>query len=288
MMCSSSVRRLAVIAAGAACIFVGCESPVRRPVPVCPPAESAETVISSLQAQYLAGRDFIAYGRAVYIYRNQAGKLKKESFPLKLWVQPPRKLRMHGDIAFNARGIDLGSNGEELWLAIRPKEVSKYVWGKWSQIESPQSVALHPQVMLDAFGLAEIGNCERYTLSYAGAFNVLTYNDEHHRRVKRIFVYSCSRRIAKIEYFDVAQKPALVLQLSEYTKVGEGFYVPSRIKFRKLDEESDSTGVDIRLGSVKSKTFSTKLCDRLFCRPEPSGFKNVYRIVGDELIVQRP
>ena len=71
---------------------------------------------------------------------------------------PPVEIYMQGDVAFDPKGIVLGSNEEEFWLAVRLKEVSGYWWGRWSEESRPEKLMISPRLVLEALGVAAVGD----------------------------------------------------------------------------------------------------------------------------------
>jgi len=114
-----------------AVILGGCAPQIQKPVRLCPGAESAIDSLSLLRLRSENTVPLKANGQCLLQYYDEDKKYKEENFPVKLWVNPPAEIYMQGDVAFDAKGVVLGSNEDEFWLSMKPK-ASTYVWGQWS------------------------------------------------------------------------------------------------------------------------------------------------------------
>lgn len=206
---------------------------------------------------------------------------------MKLWVNPPDEIYLQGDIAFNPKGLIAGSNEQEFWLAIKPKEINSYWWGQWTEKTSTGKLMLSPKIVLDALGIVEIGSEEKWSLSNEGAFDVLIKRNEQAAIVKKIYIYnSRDYLIKKIEYFNANGQAAVIAELGRYKEVLKDFFVPTFIKIINRADGEKEDSVQITLGSIKSMSFSDKQRRRLFIRPQPQGFKNIYKIVDSNTVEQ--
>ena len=94
----------------------------------------------------------------------------------------------------------------------------------------------------------------------------------------------CIFLISKIEYFDVNGRAAVVMELNNYEKVSNNFSVPGiiRIVRQPENEQEDWAGITLSLKTVKPANLTEEQQKVLFTRPEPEGFKHVYKIGGNE------
>jgi len=215
-------------------------------------------------------------------------KPQKEKFSVKLWVNPPVEIYLHGDVTLVPKAIVLGSNQDEFWLSVRPKEISTYWWGQWSQQDSSLTLMINPKTLLEALGIAAVDAESNWSLSNEGAFDILTKR-QRGVVIKNIYVYSCDYLVKRIEYFDVYGQVAVVAELDKYKQVLEGFFVPASIKIieRADDSPEDSLSITLDLKSIKPAKITAKQQNVLFNRPQPRGFKRLIRIVGGKWIEQR-
>jgi hypothetical protein len=258
---------------------------MQKPVRVCPGKESIAESLFSLRLQLENAVPLKANGQCLLQYYAEDRKPKKENFPVKLWVNPPVEIYMQGDVAFDPKGIVLGSNKEEFWLAVRLKEVSCYWWGRWSEKSRPEKLMISPKLVLEALGTATVGDEENWSLSNEGAFDVLT-KQEGGTETKKIYINNCDYLVRRIEYFDGGGRAAIVMELNKYKKISKDFFVPGVIKIVNCTGSNKEDSVQITLGSVKPANFTDKQRKRLFIRPQEQGVKHIYKIVDGNIIEQ--
>ncbi|MCJ7729129.1 MAG: hypothetical protein MUO27_04525, partial [Sedimentisphaerales bacterium] len=110
----------------AALLFVaGCQPPQQKKASVCPGKSAAADALSALSSQARKAVPLKATGQCLLEYYVE-GKKHRENFPIKLWVNPPVEVYLQGEVAFDPRGLVLGSNESEFWLAVKPDEISSY------------------------------------------------------------------------------------------------------------------------------------------------------------------
>src|SRR4030042_229361 len=131
-----------------------------KSVRICPGKESVTESLSLLRVQLESAVPLKADGQCLLQYHDENGRPKKENFPVKLFVNPPAEIYLQGDVAFDPKGIILGSNKEEFWLAIRPKEISTYWWGRWAEQDGFNKLVISPKTLLEAFGVVEFADEE--------------------------------------------------------------------------------------------------------------------------------
>jgi hypothetical protein len=226
-----------------------------------------------------------ADGQCLLQYYAEDGKPKKENFPVKLWVNPPVEIYMQGDVAFDPKGIVLGSNEDEFWLAIKLKEVSSYWWGRWSEESYPEKLMISPRLVLEALGVAAVGDGENWSLSNEGAFDILT-KQEGITETAKIYINNCDYLVRKIEYFNGDGQAAIVMELDKYKEISKNFFVPGVVKIVNRAGRNKGDSVQITLSSVKPMDFTDKQRGRLFVRPQPQGFRHIYKIVDGNVIEQ--
>jgi len=287
-------------------IFSGCAAQIQKPVRVCPGKESIAESLSSLRLQLENAVPLKANGQCLLQYYAEDRKPKKENFPVKLWVKPPVEIYMQGDVAFDPKGIVLGSNEDEFWLAIKLKEISCYWWGRWSKENRPEKLMISPRLVLEALGIAAVGDIESWSLSKEGAFDVLT-KQEGGAKTRKIYINNgstgspsdsasslqaraksrdCDYLVRRVEYFDDDGRATVVTELDKYKELIKGFFVPTFIKIINRTDSNKKDSVQITLSSVKPANFTDKQRKRLFIRPEPQGFKHIYKIVDGNVIEQ--
>jgi hypothetical protein len=203
------------------------------------------------------------------LYVDGESKPHKENLTLKFWFDPPADIYLQGDASLIPKAIVFGSNEDEFWLGIRPKEVSTYWWGAWDEQDSLHGLPLRPKILLEALGTVELGDDYNWSLSNEGPFDVLTRRSEE-----------------GAEYFDDDGEVMFTAELGKYKKVSEEFSVPTLIEIVKSGQEGREDSVRISINTAKMVEFTEKARDRLFTRPEPRGFRHVIRIVDGKPIEQ--
>ncbi len=258
-------------------IFAGCGPAAQRPMRVCPGAESAAAAISIQKQHFESAVEFRANGQCLLSYYDEQGNRRSENFPVKLWIAPPARLYLQGDVAFDPKGLVLGSNEHEFWLSMKPKEISSYIWGRWSQQNCFEKLVISPTLLLEAFGMLRFDTGNNWSLSNSGAFDILTKRQAG-GMVKKVYIYSCDRLIRKIEYLDADGKVLVVTEMDGYKLLSQAFWVPSVIKIVRHRQNNKSDSAGITLNSIKPMRLTEKQRSRLFSRPEPAGFKHIYKL----------
>jgi hypothetical protein len=252
------LRKVCVFAGVGVVFLCGCGPQAEEPLRFCPGAGSATEAVQRLHLRSGKAVSLRGYGQCRLEY--YAGdKLCKENFSVKLWFSPPCNIRLQGDVAFDPRGVELGSNEQEFWLAIRPKEISTYWWGRWSE--------------------------QRGYEAGEGPFDVLARYAENGTLMKKVYVYNCEYRVRKIEYFGQDGQVAASCKLSRYKAVEDEFFVPRVIEVTARRKDGKDDLVRISLESVRAEDLGEKR-ERLYGRRPPRGFSRVVRIVEGRFVEQ--
>jgi hypothetical protein len=267
-------------------IFIaGCVGPKNEKLAICPGRVSVQESISVLNEQAKQARSFRAGGQC-FATVHEKEKKHKEEFAVKLWFNPPGEVRLFGDVAFNARGLDIGCNESEFWFAARPKELGNYfLWGKWNEQQNSYA-RLGPKLLVDAFGGIDFEKPELLSLSHEAPFDILTELSEG-KIVRKIYIYCCDYRVRKIEYFDEAGKAAVVLEMSNYRKALNGSLFPGELKLRSLRNDGREDVMRVVFGVVKGYEYTRLRRGDFFGMPtELGGFGKIYKVVDGQMIEQ--
>ena len=89
--------------------MAGCQKPEQKEAVPATAVETDKRILKTLQDRYEKAVPLKANGQCLLLFYAD-GKPQKENFPVQLWVNPPSEIYMQGDVAFNAKGIVLGSN----------------------------------------------------------------------------------------------------------------------------------------------------------------------------------
>lgn len=287
-------RRLFLGFTMAILIVAGCAPKAGKEISLLPGKKSAAEAISIIRSRSTNAPPLKASSRCD-INDYFEGKKNKQSLPLKLWVNPPFEIYIQGDIAFNPKGLVAGSNEREFWLAVSLKEVSSYWWGEWAGGTFPRELILSPKTLLEALGIAQIAGDQNWSLSNEGTFDILAKRNEHGVIVKKIYILNSSDYpIKRIEYFDDSGKATIVTKLDKYEQLTDDISVPTVMEITKAGEGDDEPAsprgeqdsVEIKLSSVKQTELTDKQRNRLFIRPQPQGFRHIYKIINGNIIEQ--
>ncbi|MFH1718830.1 MAG: hypothetical protein ABIF19_15855 [Planctomycetota bacterium] len=277
--------RLVLSIAATALILAGCQSHILERMETCPGKGSVSEALAALQSHSQNMAPLKADGQCrMEYYVEGKKKPQSENLSVKLWVDPPLNIYLQADKAVIPKAVVLGSNEDEFWLAIRPKEISRYYWGKWSDQDTSEGPVMNPRTLLEALGIWEVDTEQDWSLSNEGAFDILSKR-EHGVVTKKIYVYSCEYRVRRIEFFDSNGRPVAGAELDKYEEVSDGFFVPSVIEVTTQGRQTeDSLSITINLQSVKPAEITEQRRNLLFGRQKPRGFKHVRQIVGGKWI----
>jgi len=275
--------------AAAILIFTGCTPKIEEPIEIGPRKESVAEALSVLNARSQNAIPLLAKGRCILQYYDEENKRHKESLPMvKIVMSPPVELYLQGDATLVNKAIILGSNEREFWLALKPKEISTYWWGKWSEQHSYEGLIINPSTMFEALGIMEIKAEENWSLSNEGAFDVLT-KQEQNEVTKKIYIYSRSYLVKKIKYFDLEGRAIAYTELDDYMEVSDGFFVPTSIKIIAYgqNKDEDSLSITLSIKSIGPKEITDGMRNFYFNRPRPQGFKHVWMNESGKWIEQQ-
>ena len=278
---------LAAVALAAICV-VGCGPKAPELLEICPGKGSLGESLIVLRSRLENAAPFKANGKCTArFYDPDKEKHRKESFDVRVWFDPPANLLLHGDVAFNPRGIIVGSNAEEFWLAMKPKELgNRYYWGKWSETQGFGRLILNPHMLLEAFGVIDIGDVQKWALSNKGPMDVLTARDEAGKIVKKVYIYNCDYTVRKIEYFSDGKQPVAILELGDYESTGPDASVPAAINIVMVNNDRTRDSFKIKFSSLKHYEFNAENRRKWFDPRSPKGFKHVYRVIGQDVFPQ--
>jgi hypothetical protein len=271
-----SVVGLGILAVG------GCVTQPQKPkLQVCPGKATVAEALQTLTARAQSAVPVWARGQAVLTYHvPDRKKPERHSLNIILRYDPPARVYLQGSVTAIEKAVILGSNEEEFWLALKPKEISSFYIGRWQDVRDFEGLVMSPRVVLEAVGIVNLPGTEpdpaRWKLENKGPYDILTQRDESGRPVRRLYVYACDYTVHKIEYFDRRGKVVAVAQLSDYQPVEKGFSVPTRINVvsTRPDGRKDSAVMD--LSSVWTKPFTEKFRQQYFRPPDADKYEHIY------------
>ncbi len=280
-------QRLFFCFAAAILFFAGCVIEAPKPIEVVPGKKTVTESLSVLKARSQNAVPLLARGRCVFEYYDPENKKrKKEQLSVIVLMRPPIDIYLQGDATLVPKAMILGSNENEFWLLMRPKEISTYWWGTWSEQESYEGLMINPKTLFEALGFLEIGAEENWSLSNKATFDLLIQQNRG-VVIKKMRVSRRDYLIDKIEYYDSKGRALALAELKSYKEVSEGFFVPGSIKIIAYEQEggAESLGITLNLKTIKPKKFTENLL-KVFVRPPPKGFDHILKKEGEEWIEQ--
>jgi hypothetical protein len=266
-------------------ILSGCappELPLPEPLPlaitVCPGKIDKGESLKAIKTHSENIMPLKASGECKLQYHTEDGQKHYEQFPIKVRIVPPNQIYVQGGPVFVPKAIVLGANEREFWGWLKPEEMSAYWWGRLSETEDClNALALNPCNVLEALGVIAVEDAEGWTLWNKDAFDILERQAPNGSRTKRVFINCCDYLIRRIQYFDGSGQIVLITMLDKYKPIISGFSMPRDIKIIRFGEGDKHDFIDIRLNSIRPADFSREQLNFMFSRPEPKGFKHIYR-----------
>jgi hypothetical protein len=268
--------------------FAGCATGP-RPLPICPGKATIEEALGTLAARAQTAVPLQARGEAFLEYHVPDKKLPdRQNLLLQLRFSPPADIYIQGGVSVSERVVIMGSNREQFWLALSPREISSYYIGQWDEVQDFDGLLMSPQVVFEAFGFLagpeSEPNATGWTLENEGPYDILTRRDESGRIVRRAYVYACDYHIHKIEYFDPFGDVIAVAQFAGYESVEE-FSVPTRIRVVSTAPDGRKDSMDITLHNPRTTTISERQ-RALFTPPPADRYENIYRYEAGQWVPQ--
>ncbi len=263
----------------------GCVTQPEKPkLQVCPGKATAAEALQTLTARAQSAVPVWASGRAVLTYHvPDRRKPERHSLDIVLRFDPPTRVYLQGNVTAVPRAVILGSNEEEFWLALRPKEISSFYIGRWRDVRDFEGLVMSPRVVLEAVGIINVPGTEpapaQWKLENKGPYDILTQRDESSRPVRRLHVYACDYTVREIEYFNRRGKVAAVAQLDGYQPVEKTlFSVPAQISVVSTRPDGRKDSVVMDLSSPRSKPCNEKQQQTLFHPPpDVDKYEHIYR-----------
>ncbi|MBN1360481.1 MAG: hypothetical protein JW993_07815 [Sedimentisphaerales bacterium] len=275
-------------------LAAGCAAPGPKQLVICPGKANVDEALAALGARAERAVPLRASGQCVLDYYDpEDDKQERHKVSLLLWFDPPSRLYIQGSIGVDNKAVIVGCNDEEFWLALKPKEVSAYYWGRWADADNVEGLIINPRLVLEAFGIivrpdAGAGS-GLWSLENEGPYDILTLRNEEGELREKVHIYACDYLVHKTEYFDPEGKLIATAELEDYRPLVEGFDVPRTIRVTTVAPEGHTDSVDVRLSSWKQTELSDPAKERYFNRhPEDMDqFENVYRYEDGEWLREK-
>jgi hypothetical protein len=276
-------RALFLVLLAAILPLVGCPGPGTHKPPSVPiqGMGSIEAAAAALAAHKAGVIPVKAYGKLKYIY-TENGERKEENIDANLRFIPPNRLFFNATTGVG-EAIRLGSNEKEFWLQMKPKEISRYYWGTWKQLDGCSSnLLISPESMLDALGMVNVDS-SWMLMGYDGQDMLVKFGDDN-RITKRIFVNRKGYLVSRIEYYDDQESKTLTVDMSDYKPVGGGSPIPTKINITDYDIGEVKAKIEITLKKPRFLK-PEDIRESLFERPLPKRFKLIFKM-GDNCMFE--
>ncbi|MDD5458941.1 MAG: hypothetical protein PHF37_06085 [Phycisphaerae bacterium] len=265
------------------CIFLvslaGCGPQTQEFERLCPGPINIDELMEEVSHSPLL--PFRADGTSQLIYADEKGRKSKERVDVKIWINPPFDIYLQGDIAFDPKGLILGSNKEEFWLALRPDKIDSFYSGRWDQAGGG-FVSASAGILLEALGVVNFESADEWEMAASEKFTVLAKLAKDGTIIKSVTIDNCNRSVRKIDYFDSKGELTALAEMDDYRQVGDNLIVPRLIKI--INKAGAKFELNIKLGNIKETRFNEQQEKKMFNPPNSSDYENVYRIMGDKLV----
>lgn len=255
--------------------LVGCTGPQDKgPEILCPGKATVQEALSALRSHASQVGPMRASGRCRLGYIDDKGEKGKHEFPVKLFLEPPYNVYMHGTPGVGPGGVvSLGSNREEFWLSIKP-EINTLYWGVWKEASPGSHRLVNPRVVMEAMGLVDFQDSNRWRLENRDGYDILSEVDASGALFKQIFVNPCDDLVDRIVYLDEFGATTVTVDLKEYIKLNQTFSLPTRVHIINYvgGQEMDSLRLSLARDGFQEKEFSDKQRARMFTRPKDGGY----------------
>jgi hypothetical protein len=270
------ITDILVIISSSVFLLTGCSEPIRKAsTGLCPGVEDQAQAIAKLNQDRENAIAIKAGGRMLLEYYDDRNDHQKHNLDITLRFYPPDRLFFRG-IVFPVEVVRLGTNSSELWVMFKPKEISRYYWGQSPEADiCLKGQGLSPGRMIEAMGMVNVDT--KGILTRAGQMDVLTLRLTS-GKIKRIYIDRCDSLVKMIEYLDASGNIETVTELDDYRKI-ENNFIPAKIVMTELQNR---TQVELNLRNIKLfEPTESQLEGKLFKRPEPKGFEEVYKLTDN-------
>lgn len=262
----------------------GCTSFFSRPIKICPGKNNVAEAIATLQGRSEKITAIKAAGLCEVKFFDNAGKEIRESFPIRVWAQPPQQICLHADMLFSPGAIIAGANENDFWLCS--SLMKYYAWGQFNGDGSitfvedvpPVMLSFSPQLLFEAMGLIKIENPLRWTLQNARGLDILEKSAANGEIVKRVQINTCDYTAKTVEYLDSAGKVFASIELDDYKIIADKLAVPHKIKVVQSDARGVFTSATIKLSKIQLTKLSDQQKRAFFTKPKPDGFDKILKI----------
>jgi len=258
-------------------IFLGgCTQPVITDEPdISGPRKNIADAVNAINLHRNSVKPLYVNGSVSYIEFEDEKIKRQENMDCRLRFDPPVNLYFKASSVLG-EAILLGSNSDEFWLRMKPKEISRYWWGNWAQLnDCPSRLLISPQNMLDALGMVEVDHS--WILLNEKGEDVLVNVDDDGRFKKKIFIRHRDYLVSRIEYYNQKGIISISVDLDDYKPVDGGSPVPTNISIAAVNEFGENARIDVKLKTPKLFK-PEQITKNMFNRPPSKGFKDIYKL----------
>ncbi len=246
-------------------LLAGCQPGIKSELPICPGKASAAEAIATLRQKQPVSLSFRATVNCVMEFADAP----RETFDGQMRFVAPDRLYLGGD---KFGPIRIGTNEDEFWVYIKPGADAAW-WGRKKAVPlCVEKLGFNPFRLAEALGRIDLN--QDWKFGAQEGLDVLTMAGDY--GLKKVYINCCTYRVERIEYYDVLGKLIASADMGDYQDVEQAGAIPRMIELRHFRSAKTDSMLRLRLSGI-SFFSPTPAQQRLFERPEPKGYKSVYR-----------
>jgi hypothetical protein len=251
-------------------MIAGCGPQIQKEQPLCAGKATAAQAVAALQQKQTAQLSLQSAIHCDIEISNPLSDPIKENFDGKMVFVGPDNLRIGGS---KFGPIQIGANANEFWYYVKPG-LDTARWGETKNATAcTEKLGFNPCYLADALGQIDLDR--DWTLTQQPGLDILSAPEPD--GIKKVYINCCSYHIERIEYCDIMGNLAASADLSDYRDVPKVGSVPRVIELRHFHSARIDTFVRLRL-SNPSFFEPPAIQKKFFERPQPKGYKAVYRL----------
>ncbi len=269
----------------AAFVFLsGCTALEKKPRQICPAKFDADAVLSGLENRLVSFVPVKAAGSAIVRIGNCGNCRKSQQFTFRLWIEPPDRLCIYGDLFLSPMALCAARNEYEFWMYIRDG-INSYWRGDNEELTKAsyscdgefELMAFGPACLLEAVGAAEPDMQDsRWSLQKDRDYDILMEFDSAGLMKRRIYVDRCLSAIRRIDYFSGGKNPVVRVLADDYREQPGRQSFPGKIKIEGLSGAFRGQSINLKFDSISTVNLNDEQRKKLFQRPPSQGFASEY------------
>lgn len=244
---------------------------------VCPGKATAAEVVAALQSKQSVLLSLVGSVDCRLEFTGPDGRPENETFGGKLFFVDPEHLCIAGE---KFGPIRIGVNPTEFWMYFKPAVDTAWYGHRKNTLTCGEKSGFNPASMVyltEAFG--QIDPNSDWKLTSDPGYDVLETATSG--GIKRVFVNCCTNWIERIEYCELSGTIvtlAASADLADYQMVDGVGEIPTLIQLRHFRFGQSDMMFQLKLSGVKRFVPTPIQQEKLFVRPEPKGYKKIYRL----------